>query len=339
MNKLYFIINNCKNHKTIVEDGGGASELLFFITAMKLADHFSTTIINSNNYSSKIDNVQYMYLPNNLELDINNSVIVVQRHFSILIDLHIKYPSNRYILWSHDFLENKFTHLSGNYTSEFIDNYFAMNNIITIAVSNFHKQNILLKMPNIKIYVIYNALFPELYPKNDNTVINNYIVFASNWAKGIDRVIDIGKEYYKKNTHFKLLLLKPSYCMYEPDLSAYPFIEIIGNIKNKEEYCMILQKSICVLTTSYPETFGCVFAEALHLGVPVIGDNSIMAGFHEIINKDYICNFKQIDKVIDIIERIITTKPTVMLDSKFYGNNIILEWIKMIEYIMNYGMR
>ena len=79
---------------------------------------------------------------------------------------------------------------------------------------------------------------------------------------------------------------------------------MIGTIKNKIEYCELLQKSLCVLTTSYPETFGCVFAEALHLGVPVIGDNSVKAGFQEIIKPEYLCNFNDHKKVINIIDTI-----------------------------------
>jgi glycosyltransferase involved in cell wall biosynthesis len=156
----------------------------------------------------------------------------------------------------------------------------------------------------------------------------NQIIFASNWGKGIDKILKIGLEYSKINSDFKLVLLKPKYCSWEPDLSIYPFVKMIGTIKNKIEYCQLLQKSLCVLTTSYPETFGCVFAEALHLGVPVIGDNSVKAGFLEIIKQEYLCNFNDSKEVINIIDRI--RENTVKLDDKFYEDSVIEEWIKLI---------
>ena len=87
---------------------------------------------------------------------------------------------------------------------------------------------------------------------------------------------------------------------------------------------------MCVLSTSYPETFGCVFAEALHLGVPVIGDNSVNAGFHEIIDKDYMCNFNKLENVILKIENIKKNNKKVSLNDMFYEKSVIHKWIKLL---------
>jgi glycosyltransferase involved in cell wall biosynthesis len=204
-----------------------------------------------------------------------------------------------------------------------------MNNIDIVAVSDFHKDNILKYLPNVKIYRIYNAIFPQYIVRNPNISYDkNQIVFASNWGKGINKILKIGLEYAKINSDFKLVLLKPNYCSWEPDLSIYPFIKMIGTVENKIEYCELVQQSLCVLTTSYPETFGCVFAEALHLGVPVIGDNSVKAGFQEIIKPEYLCNFNDPNEVINIIDRI--REDIVKLDNKFYEDSVIKEWIKLI---------
>jgi len=332
MRNIYFIINNHGNHQNIINSGSGASEFIFYLTAYKLSSLYNITIFNRDN-PNKIDNIEYKFLPNNMNPDIeniNDSIIIVQRHFNILIDLHKINPSNKYILWSHDHLENNFENLSGKYLPNEINNYFSKI-IDIIAVSNFHKNNILSKLPNVNVHVIYNALFPELYVKKEANVNYNNIVFASNWAKGLDKVLNIGTMYYNINPNFKLLLLKPSYCDWMPDLTKYKFIKIIGNIKNKKEYCELLQSCLCVLTTSYPETFGCVFAEALHLGVPVIGDNSIDSGFLEIIQKDHICNFNNVNDVISKIEEFRMNRPTVCLDNKFYSEFIITDLINLIN--------
>ena len=332
MKNLYFIINNCGNHKTIINSGGGASEFLFFLTAYKLSAFFNVTVFNRDRDEKRIDSVQYLFLPDNLNPNIeniNNSVVIVQRSFNIVINLNKINSSNQYILWSHDYLQKTFDNLS-NFTPLEINTYFSENNIKTVSVSNFHKKNLHNLMTDIRIIPIYNALFDEYYPKNEIKYNKNNILFASNWGKGINKVLRIGEEYYKKNKDFKLIMLKPSYCTWMPDFDKYPFIDCIGNIANKEEYCKIMKSCLCVLSTSYPETFGCVFAEALHLGVPVICDKSVESGTHEIIQEEHCCNFNNPIEVIKIIEEFYEARPVVKLNEKFYEKNIINEWIKLI---------
>ena len=333
MQTIYFIINFVENHKSIIDIGGGASEFLFYLTIKALSQYFNVVVYNRGS-TCKIDNIEYRFLPDNMNPDIdNNSVVVVQRHFDILIDLHKIKPANKYILWSHDYLHDEISNLSGDYNPSEINNYFSIhNNIQIVSVSHFHKNNILERLPNVNVTPIYNALFPEYFIKqNDINYDKNTIIFASNWVKGLDKVLNIGKHYYDRNKEFKLILIKPKYCDWEPELNKYPFIEKRGCIKSKDEYCKLLKSCLCVFSTSYPETFGCVFAEALHLGVPVIGDNSVKAGFHEIIPQELMCNFNNPNEVIDKIENLRTNKPNVTLDNKFYDESVINEWVKLLK--------
>jgi hypothetical protein len=344
MTTLYFIIPNDKNHLSILNDGGGASELLFYTLAHNLSKDYKVIIYNLEKEQLILDNIEYNYFNrNNLDFikNIKNSVFIIQRHFDIAIDLHKINSKNKYILWSHDYLEESFSNLSGNYSHDYINAYYSKNAISIVAVSHFHKNNVMSKFPNTSIYVIYNALFPELYVKLDSTNIDfndNHIMFASSWSKGLHNVINIACEYYKVNSSFKLLLLKPSYDTCDYNFSNYPFINVLGNIKNKKEYCKIVQSCLCVLTTSYQETFGCVFAEALHLGVLVIGDNSIRAGFQEIIPKECLCNFRNAQEVIKKINTLkeqrqnnnSEQKLNITLDSKFYSKQIIEQWNKLV---------
>lgn len=333
MSTIYFVINCHYEHGSIINKGSGASELLFYLTAESLSKHFNVIIYNRDS-PVKIDNIEYRFLENNMNPNIesiNNSVVIVQRNFGILIDLHKINPSNKYILWSHDYL-NKGGHSLGDYDSSHVNNYFSKYNIQIVCVSHFHKNNILECLPDVNVTPIYNALFPEYFIKKDDINYNkNTIIFASNWEKGLKKVLNIGKHYYNKNKDFKLILIKPGYCGWDPDLTEYPFIEKCGCIKNKNEYCKLLQSCLCVFSTSFPETFGCVFAEALHLGVPVIGDNSVKAGFHEIIPQEFMCNFNDPTEVIDRIENLRTNRPNVALDRKFYDESVINEWVKLLE--------
>jgi len=335
MKNIYFIGNIGENHQSIINSGSGASEFLFYLTANKLSEYFNVTIINRYSCQKKIDNIQYyLFLLNNEDRqieNINDSIVIVQRFFGTIIDLHKINPNNRYILWSHDHLGNEIGSLGDKYSYYDINKYFFENNIDIVSVSKFHKNNIQERMPSVTIYTIYNALFKEYYIKNENIKYDkNSIIFASNWAKGLDKILKIADKYYLKNKEFKLILIKPCYCTWEPDLKHYPFIEILGTIKNKIEYCELLQKNLCVLSTSFPETFGCVFAEALFLGVPVIGDNSVNSAIHEIIQKDHMCNFDNIDEVIEKIEEFQKNRQFVQLNEQFLDDSIIQEWIKIL---------
>ncbi len=332
MKTIYFIINQRNNHETIIKKGSGASEVLFYLTAKSLSKHFNIIIYNQDSPCT-LDDIEYRYLSDNMNPcieNIQNSFVVVQRHFNMVIDLHKINPSNKYILWSHDYLNKSFDHLSGNYNPSYINDYFSNNNIQIVSVSHFHKRNIISHFPNVIVHPIYNALFPEYFIKHDDIHPDkNKIIFASNWAKGLKNVLNIGKQYYKINKNFKLILMKPKYCTMDPDFKEYPFIEKIGCIENKDEYCKLLKSCLCVLSTSYPETFGCVFAEALHLGVPVIGDNSVQSGFHEIIPHQFMCNFNNHNDVIRMIEKIRMSEHNVSLDSKFYSESVLNEWVKI----------
>ena len=61
MKTVYFVINNHYNHKNIINIGGGASELLFYLTAYKLSFMYNIIIVNKHP-TEKIDNIQYLYI-------------------------------------------------------------------------------------------------------------------------------------------------------------------------------------------------------------------------------------------------------------------------------------
>jgi glycosyltransferase involved in cell wall biosynthesis len=327
--KVNFIINNCLNHTNVNREGCGASELLFYNTLLSLSKFYKIDVYNHSN-RLRLDDIEYRDYDSFNENQ--GDTTIVQRYFDKLINLHKQFPNNKYILWSHDFLENGYITVQGEYSLEYINSYFKNNGITTVAVSNFHKNNIKSKFPDIEIVVIYNALFPGIFPKIQNVVKKNEITFASNWAKGLENVLNIMKEYYKRDPTIKLNLLKPSYCEMQPDFKDYPFINVIGTIRDKTEYSRLISQSICVLTTSYAETFGCIFAESLHLGTPVVADRNVSAGFHEFVEERYRVNFKNCHEVIESIESIKNNNPVVDLHPQFYETEIIEQWKTLINF-------
>jgi hypothetical protein len=317
-----------QTHKSIIETGSGASEFLYYITLFKLKKFYNVKIL----YGHKniiIDDIEYInFKGNDIIKEINNVPIIVHKHFNHLIDLFNINPTNKYILWSHD-----------HYYSETKETMkkFIKYKIPIVCVSNYHKKHWEKKYPGITVKVIYNALFPEYFIKDDTIKYDeNKIIVPSGWYyRNINKVLENCSEYYKINKNFKLILITPNYAPKDAKIDniKYPFVDNIGNIKDKKEYCRLLQSCLCVMSTSSPETFGCVYAEAFHLGVPVILDNSIDSGSLEIVPKEQTCDFNKSDEFIKKIEEYRTNRPKVSLLDKFYETAIIEDWHKFIEIL------
>lgn len=317
---IYFIIEQSCTHKNIATEGAGASEFLFYITLYKLSKYYNVIVYNKTK-SEVIDGISYNdFIDNDFIKNINNSVVIIQRSAEILKNLRELNKTNNYILWTHDYM-----------TGIENDEYLFENNITIITVSKFHLSTFP-KKNNVKF--IYNALFPEYFIKNNDIKYDkNKIIFASAWTKGLNHVLNIGKAYYDKNKDFQLVLIKPAYATNSVDIdfNKFPFLNIKGIIKNKQEYCELIQSCLCVLTTTFSETFGCVYAEALHLGVPVIGDNSVKSAISEIVQPEHMCNYNNVDEVINKIEEFRNNRPIVNLNTQFYENAVIKEWINLID--------
>lgn len=338
---INMFINNSSNHINITKNGSGASEFLFFITALKLSNYFNVNVYYCN-CSKEIDNINYINFNfNNLDeiKNINNSIIIIQRFFYFGIEFHKLNNTNKYFIWSHDYIQNiELNHLYGNYNIDEISNYFNKNDIKVIGVSKFHKDNLknVLNIQNDKnLLYIYNSLFDEYFIKNKNINYDkNKILFASASSKGLNKIINICENYYKINNNFRLILLTPNYTekfIKKFNLENYNFILYKGVIKDKQEYSNIIQECLCVISASFRETFGCVYSESLHLGTPVIGDISIKSAITEIIDKEYLCNFNDINSVIELIEKIKNNRKNVFLKDCFYEKETIKKWVEILN--------
>jgi hypothetical protein len=298
MSKLYFLCENDLDHHKIQKYGYGASEFQFYMLAKKLADkNINITIFNQSSINSKLDNIEYrLYddLLNNINID-TNAIVIVSRNFKILKLLLKIFKENKIILWSQDYIEKYNTYFAN------IDDFLIVNekSIKIIAVSNFHKENLSKYINPQNIIVMYNILYPEIYKKCCNISINKYnIVFASAWSKGLDIIIALFDRLNVNYPQFKLVVLRPNYnkceCPYRP------YIQLLDTIDNKIEYCKILQSSLCTITSKFPETFGCVFAESYFLNTPVIATNKIN-GLHEFIDNQHVCdldNYQEFENIL-----------------------------------------
>jgi glycosyltransferase involved in cell wall biosynthesis len=122
--------------------------------------------------------------------------------------------------------------------------------------------------------------------------------------------------------------MRPSYnTQPEPDRD---YILLLNTINNKEEYCSIIQSSLCTITTDFYETFGCVFAESYYLNTPVILSDKISA-IHEFLNNDHMCNLDNYDSFEARLLEFYENRPLVYLKSSFMDNESLNCWIEYLN--------
>lgn len=323
--KIYLVYNNCLNHNEICKKGYGASEFQFYMLAKKLADNnLDVTVFNQSNINSKLDNVyyrRYSDIFNGINID-SNAIVIIMRFFQTALDLLKYFPAHNINIWAHDHLERFDINVS---------NKINENNIKLIAVSNFHKNNLSQFFSPDNITTIYNILYSDIYKKQDNIEIKKEnIVFASAWAKGLDRIIKLFDTLHLKYPQFRLVLLRPNYnkCI----CPERDYIILLNTIDDKEEYSRLLQSSLCTITSEFPETFGCVFAESYYLNTPVIATNRIN-GLHEFINNDHICNLRAYEEFEKILLDFYENRPNVSLSDDLVDNKGIDQWINYFRNI------
>ena len=107
---------------------------------------------------------------------------------------------------------------------------------------------------------------------------------------------------------------------------------IIHGPVNKDQYSKIIKESMCVLTTTFAETFGCVFAESYYLDTPVIADYRSGA-VKEIIDNNYIVNFDNKQETADKILYLKNNRDNinVKLDDKFMLDYNINKWLNLLK--------
>ena len=312
------IYNKIWNHRSIINSGQGASEFQFYMLAFNLSKNNNVSIF-SNHPEEKIDNIEYrkyedVFNKNKVKLD---SIVIINRFYNLVL----KIPNfKKVIIWAHDWnpyltiKENKYEILK------------KLKKVEIVCVSKTHQEHIKTILNfNKNVKFIYNSLYPEYFEKNKGIEYNkNKFIFASSFAKGLKFILKIFDKYYEKNKEIELILIKPSYC--KNDYNQRSYITYLDNIKCKKELSKLLQTCLCLIGSRFRETFGCIFAEAYHLGVPVIGDNSLPSAVKEIINNDHICNFNNPLEVIQKIEEFRENRPIVSLDKIFYQDNIINQW-------------
>jgi hypothetical protein len=363
--KLIFIdITSGYDHNYVKNKAIGASEYQLYNLLENLCNYYDIICYNCKNYTIIIDNIIYKSWKNELINDNiePNTIVIIQRMFpNINKNIFEKIKNNKIFIWIHD-LTSKGVFIFNNenyekqiyiendnvFKQEILETIYKNKNIHFIFVSNFIKDvfieyfnNYKIVLEDNRINIIYNILYENEFIKikNSNIVVNkNYITYASAWTKGIKKVIDVFDYAVNYDPDLKLVLLSPGYdwtnfteyTNYLKD--KYNDSIIIHGPVNKEEYSKIIRESMVVLTTTFKETFGCVFAETYYLGTPVIADYRSGA-VKEIIDNNYIVNFDNKEETLNKILNVKNNRDDIKveLDNKFMFDYNINLWINVLQ--------
>jgi len=357
MNKLYFIdLTANLTHKETQEVAIGASEHQFYSLIQELGKTYEVFVFNKIKESKTINNINYINFENifNYQEQIGKCPFFIQRFKVTNSKFNEIFKINKKYIWAHDIpADYVLTHecsqsdlnLFNTNRASFLKNYFE-DNIYYIFNSNFNKNLYfdMYKNFNINIDARYQIIYNILYEKEFENVVKkepktDYIVFASAWNKGIQIVIDLFRILCQIDKQIKLILMCPGYG-HDRFKEYEKFIKqefgtrviILGSLK-KKEFAKVVSGALCVLSTTFPETFGCVFAESYYLGTPVLADYRSGAT-KEIIDNKYIINF---NNPMEFIQKIAQLKKSrlelkIELDDKFKLDYNLNLWKKLFEF-------
>jgi hypothetical protein len=353
-------ITTDKDHRSIKGNAIGASEYQYYSLINQLCQEKSIVCYNNKGNEILIDNISYKNVKSIIEDEINQEdIIIIQRFLPDLRGkIYEKIKNNKIIVWCHDLVhydtyifsfsteeKNYYKENKEKYKEDVLMKIMGNKNISFVFVSQHLKKLFLSFMSSYNIsfeenrlFVIYNILYEEEFIVEDVNVDKNMITYASAWQKGIDHVIKLFSYIFSVDKEIKLNLLSPGYdyqhfISYEKELKEkYGDRIIIHGPVNKEKYSKIIKGSLCVISTTFNETFGCVFAESYFLHTPVIADIRTGA-VKEIVDNNFIVNIFDHKLVYEKIKYLQENrdKMHIELDEKFLLARNLTLWQEIIS--------
>jgi len=344
------------SHLSIRNRALGASEYQFYSLLEELnISGVNITCQNNRSETESIDGILYKS-HNSLEIKNKNSIVLIQRFLPL--NVQVIFPTLIKYLWIHDlpdyniFVGNNFELITyyRKHTNAFKMLLFKLihdQSIKFITNSEFTQIKFwefirsFIQIPdNIitnKSFIIHNILYENEFNKIKVDKIPKKLLFASAWQKGIKSVIQLFRSLIKIDSDLTLTLLSPGYDWHNWSLFAAEIkhefrdkIIILGPC-TKQELCNEIKKSVCVLSAPFLETFGCVFAESLFLGTPVIADK-FSGAVHEIIGDDNIVDYNNPRKVYERIQLLSKPGNECKLNEKFLKQFNFNKWYKIFEH-------
>ncbi len=252
---------------------------------------------------------------------------VVMRHPALAIEVAKNAPRSRVILWLEDIMSSAM----GEYAP-----HLQELNIITVPVSDWHVNQIreMIKTNTAfhgRFYVrrIYNPLDDDLHPRS-GLIDKNKLVFFSSPHKGLDYTLKTFQNLRNFNKDFKLYIANPGYLI-QGDVSDENVVNL-GPVPHSVIMDHV-RSSLCMYYPNYvfPETFGCVMAEANAVGTPFI-THPLGAAYEVSDHPSQLVDVRDPKKLIDrVMEWYNGARPIVRARPEFRMSTVIRDWLALLK--------
>ena len=323
------------DYSMLNKQGLGASESYMLYIFKELSKEMNITI-SQQRRNDIVEQNNVKFIPSGYTyMSGDYDTIIFQRIPYGIKEIAQKYPNAKLVIYLHDFFEGSQWAEMSNVELQYI-----CDNVNLLCVSEWHKENftINLDLRKIKNYnVDYNHFFiPQPRILNEIPFDKNKLCFFSAGHKGLEFTLRVFEHLYQINNDFRLYIGNPTYDQKYQFENSKDAVINLNNI-TRDEVCNHLQSSLCALhlNKDYPETFGCVNAEANLMNTPVlcydIGASKEVL-YSPFTTKQIITpNQYRVDlnNLVHITETIFNWRnnyPTIFLNNKLDKKTILKKW-------------
>lgn len=271
-----------------------------------------------------------VYTPFGSNGDFKPTHVIVLRAPLVLRTARTQYPNAKLFLWCHDLFAANGWDVGFQAVVD--------TQAIPVVVSDFHRTQMyeVMRSINFKGEVpskrIYNPIADDLRP--DNTPVdNNKLVFFSSPHKGLQRTLDVFKNFqnFKELKDMKLYVANPGYFPDGVTNSSDMVVNVGANTHGQVITHVRSALGVFHLNGVFPETFGLVHAECNAVGTPFL--SSRLGATPELCDHP-----AELIDVMDnkaVIERIIQWKtlsrPRVRGQANFRMTKVLREWKELLS--------
>ena len=348
MKQVLFLDGVCPyvyDFKYLKTNPSGASEsyLNMLARALYLKGKCEVYIFQHNRKKPDLQHgIKYIGFDDLENLNKNNiDAVVVQRHTGTIPFAKKEFKNAKIVLWNHDFFES---------TSFYDLDIKELKKFKTpiVCLTEWHKKNFQYNFelrgakvdPNvIPHFVVEN----EVTLKNDvitNKIRNEFTLgFFSSEHKGLKTTLQAFSHLFMNNHAFNIYVASPSYHQFKTSIDL-PNLHL-RECQSRSDVMKLMSEchALLHLNNSYPETFGCVHAEANLVGTPVysydLGANrEVIDRFNDFViePKKYSADPFGYDTVLQkIMNNISTGVPNIQLKKEFELDNVLPKWQNLLE--------
>lgn len=265
------------------------------------------------------------YVPfRDLDVPTHIDAVIVQRDPELVPWARAKFPKANVALWMSDFAEKSHLVRMPRHILESLD-------VPIIGLSQWHAHNLRtyfhgINLPKHVDHVHYPI---DVQPNPYLAIDPNKLVFFSSPHKGLRTTLQAFMAVLRRVPKMRLYIGNPGYI--DLDLSGFGDRVVQLGTLGRQEVLQHVQQALAVfhINNEYPETFGCIHAEANAVGTPVL---ALDVG----ANREVLQPAEQqlfVDPLLDeIADRVVAwrsgARPRVSCSPTFHPEYVVAQWMQ-----------